>query len=154
MAMESRTGKDMQGGCMCGQVRYVAHVTSDDAYLCHCRMCQHAIGNVSVAWFNIPKVDVRWLAGKPTQYASSPIASRGFCDNCGTSLTFAFLDGPNMDLTVASFDQAQYFQPTHHFGAEAMHRRWIDTRELVEYRADEHAPTTQRWIDAIGRLPD
>jgi aspartate-semialdehyde dehydrogenase len=39
--------QEMTGGCMCGQVRYLARIGSDDAYLCHCRMCQRASGNVS-----------------------------------------------------------------------------------------------------------
>ena len=36
----------MSGGCACGRVRFAAEVTDIDAYLCHCRMCQRASGNV------------------------------------------------------------------------------------------------------------
>ena len=34
----------MTGGCQCGRVRYAAEIDSDEAYLCHCRMCQRATG--------------------------------------------------------------------------------------------------------------
>ena len=33
-------------------------VDSDDAYLCHCRMCQRASGNVSLAMVGIEQADV------------------------------------------------------------------------------------------------
>lgn len=144
----------MAGGCMCGAKRFEADIASDKAYLCHCRMCQQAIGNVSVAWVNVPKADVVWTEGVPDAYASSPIAIRGFCATCGTSLTFAFPDGPNMDITVAAFDDPAFFRPEHHFGVESVHREWLDTRTLPEYRADEHAPTVQRWMNSIGQLPE
>ena len=39
----------MTGGCACGRVRYTAKVEGDDAYLCHCRMCQRASGSDSLA---------------------------------------------------------------------------------------------------------
>src|SRR5215218_2000198 len=103
----------MSGGCMCGRVRYTATIASDDAYLCHCRMCQRATGSVSIAFKNFPQADVRWLSG-PDWYESSPIAKRSYCRKCGTSLGFQFKDGPNMDLTVASFDEPGRFKPTSH----------------------------------------
>ena len=50
----------MTGGCACGKVRYTAAVANDDAYLCHCRMCQKASGGVSIAFKNLPKEAVHW----------------------------------------------------------------------------------------------
>jgi hypothetical protein len=59
-----------------------------------------------------------------------------------------------MDLTVASFDDPSRFTPRHHFGAESMHRAWLNTEGLPEYRADEHPATVQRWMKTCGKLPD
>jgi hypothetical protein len=143
----------MAGGCACGRIRYTAQVADDDAYLCHCRMCQRATGGVSIAFKNMKKADVRWER-EPDWFASSPIAARPFCAVCGTSLGFAFPDSDNMDLTVGSFDDPSRFRPKHHFGAESMHRAWLDTTGLPEYRTDEHQPLTDRWINATGKLPD
>ena len=50
----------MTGGCACGRVRYSAEIGNDEAYLCHCRMCQRATGGVSVAFKNAKKAVVRW----------------------------------------------------------------------------------------------
>ena len=33
----------MSGGCACGRIRFTATIENDDAYLCHCRMCQKAV---------------------------------------------------------------------------------------------------------------
>jgi hypothetical protein len=93
----------MTGGCACGRIRYTAQIASDEAYLCHCRMCQRATGGVSIAFVNLPKASVTW-ATEPDWYASSPIAQRPFCSKCGTPLGFSYPDGPNIDLTVGSFD--------------------------------------------------
>ena len=103
--------EQVQGGCMCGKIRYTARIDDYDAYLCHCRMCQRASGNVWVAMKSLKKANVRWER-EPDQYRSSPIASRGFCSTCGTSLTFAFPDSENMDLLVATFDDPSRFRPT------------------------------------------
>ena len=138
---------------MCGKVRYTAEVASDDAYLCHCRMCQRASGNVSLAMMNAKKVDVSWER-EPDYYASSLIARRGFCAACGTSLTFEYLDSDQLDLIVGSFDDPSRFVPSHHFGVESAHRAWLDTEGLPEYRVDQYQPIVDRWMKTVGKLPD
>ena len=144
---------EMTGGCMCGRIRYSAAIENDEAYLCHCRMCQRATGGVSIAFKNVKKADVAWER-EPDRYVSSPIASRGYCRECGTSLTFEFPDSENMDLTVGSFDDPSRFRPVHHFGAESLHRAWLDTEGLPEYRTEEHQPLVDRWMKTVGKLPD
>ena len=143
----------VDGGCMCGKIRYAAAIENDEAYLCHCRMCQRASGNVSLAMKNVKKTDVRWER-EPDYYQSSPIARRGFCSTCGTSLTFEFPDSENMDLIVGSFDDPSRFRPKHHFGAESMHRAWLDTQGLPEYKTTDYQPLADRWIKAVGKVPD
>jgi hypothetical protein len=145
--------KLMTGGCMCGKIRYEATIDNDEAYLCHCRMCQRASGNVSLAMKNVKKAGVRWERD-PDYYASSPIARRGFCSTCGTSLTFEFPDSENMDLIVGTFDHPGYFEPAHHFGAESMHRAWLNTEGLKEIRTDEYPALVDRWMKSVGKLPD
>jgi hypothetical protein len=138
---------EMTGGCACGRVRYTARIADDEAYLCHCRMCQRATGSVSIAFKNVRKADVAW-AHEPDWYESSPIARRPYCRQCGTSLGFAYPDSEKMDLTVASFDDPSRFRPTSHFAAESMHRAWIDTSGLPEHRTDEYRPLIERWARA------
>ena len=144
----------MTGGCACGAVRYTAEIASPDAYLCHCRMCQRATGSVSIAFVNVRQTQVRWESA-PDWYVSSPIAKRPYCAKCGTSLGFQFSEGSEtMDLTVASFDDAGYFQPTQpHFGAESLHEQWLDTSALPRMTTAENAKLMAKW-EAAGVQPD
>ena len=145
----------LTGGCQCGRVRYAVVVADDDAYLCHCRMCQRATGGVSIAFKSVPRAAVTWQC-EPDRYRSSPIAFRGFCRECGTPLTFEFSDGEseNMDLTVGSFDAPERFRPTHHFAIESRHEAWLDTSGLPGTRSEDNPSTRDRWMRYVGRLPD
>jgi hypothetical protein len=145
--------QQMSGGCQCGRVRYTVSVENDDAYLCHCRMCQRATGGVSIAFKNVARADIVWVR-EPDRYQSSPIARRGFCAACGTPLTFEFVEGDRLDLTVGSFDLPGRFRPTSHFGIENRHPAWLDTSALPGARCDEHKPLVDRWMKTLGKLPD
>jgi hypothetical protein len=140
------------GGCQCGRVRYEAAIENDDAYLCHCRMCQRATGGVAAALKNVRKADLRWLGEEPDWFRSSAIAHRPFCSGCGTPLGFAYPDSDKMDLTVGSFDDPGRFRPTSHFGAESMHEAWLDTSGLSRMRSDEYQPLVAKW-NAAGGAP-
>jgi hypothetical protein len=143
----------MSGGCQCGKVRYTVEVDPDQAYLCHCRMCQRATGGVAAAFVGLPRADCTWESG-PDWYQSSPIARRPFCANCGTPLGFEFLEGENMDLTVGSFDDSYAFSPHWHFGAESIHEDWLDTRDLPRKRAADYAVLVEKWVAATGKMPE
>lgn len=145
--------EEMTGGCACGKVRYRAQVHDDEAYLCHCRMCQRATGSVSIAFKNVMKDDMAWVS-EPDWYQSSPIASRPYCAACGTSLGFVHPDHTKLDVTVASFDDPSRFRPTSHFGTESMHRAWINTEGLPEMRADQYQPLLDRWAKAGTEMPE
>lgn len=143
----------MTGGCACGRVRYTAQIHDDDAYLCHCRMCQRATGSVSVAFKNVEQADVSW-EHEPDWYDSSAIAVRPYCRACGTSLGFKFKQGSDkIDLTVASFDDPSRFKPSHHFGAESIHRAWLNTGGLPEHKARDDDALVDKWLEATGKFP-
>jgi hypothetical protein len=145
--------EQMSGGCACGRIRYTASCEPDEAYLCHCRMCQRATGSVSIAFVTFPLDGLRW-ENEPDWYDSSPIARRPYCRECGTSLGFMFKkDADKMDLTVASFDDPGRFTPKHHFGAESMHRAWTNTEGLPEYRTEQYQKLVEKWVDATGKFP-
>lgn len=145
--------KHRSGACQCGRVRFRVEAEPNEAYLCHCRMCQRATGGVSIALVNFKQADIVW-DGEPDWYASSPIAERPFCSQCGTPLGFRFLEGSeNMDLTVGSFDDPYEFRPKHHFGAESMHEAWADTAGLPRFKTTDYDVLVQKWKDAGAEPP-
>ena len=146
--------RKLTGGCQCGQVRYTVAVDGDDAYLCHCRMCQRATGGVAAALKEVPRADVVWTTREPDRYDSSPIARRGFCAACGTPLTYEGHGSDRLDLTVGSFDDPSILRPPSHAGAESLHEAWLDARALPRRRTDEMPHLVQRWKEATGHGPE
>jgi hypothetical protein len=139
----------LEGGCLCGRVRYRATPDHRDGYYCHCRMCQLAFGNTRAAYFNLRKSEVQWLSA-PAYYASSKIARRGFCSHCGTPLSFEFLDNDRMDLSVGSLDDPSAMKPTEHFAVESRIDAWHAPDGLPESRLDTNERIAQRWREAYG----
>jgi hypothetical protein len=139
----------LQGGCLCGRVRYRAAPDHRDGYYCHCRMCQLALGNTRAAYLNLRKAEVQWQSA-PTYFASSKIARRGFCGHCGTPLSFDFLDSERMDLSVGSLDDPSLIKPGEHFAVESRLAAWHAPDGLPETRLDTNPRIVQRWRDAYG----
>lgn len=106
----------LEGGCQCGQVRYRIEGEPVMAALCHCSMCRRANAAPVVGWTMFPDSQVRFLAGEPTIYESSPGCRRGFCARCGTQICFTadFLPGL-IDITTGSLDEPARMPPTLHF---------------------------------------
>ena len=142
----------MTGGCQCGRVRYRASIADDDAYLCHCRMCQRATGGVSIAFKNVQLADLTWER-EPDRFRSSPFAQRGFCQECGTPLTYERDRAERLDLTVGSFDDPSAFRPVSHSGVESRHEAWLDTRGMPTERTEDNAAIVQAWKDSVGHVP-
>lgn len=140
----------VEGGCLCGRVRYEARPMHREGFYCHCRMCQLAFGNVRVPFLNAPKATFRWTAQAPNYFASSTFATRGFCGHCGSPLSFEYHDSDKMDLSVGSLDDPSAFKPTSHFAIETRVANWHTPDGLREMRMDEHARLMQRWRDAYG----
>ena len=139
----------VEGGCLCGSVRYRATPDHRDGYYCHCRMCQLAFGNTRAAYLNLRKSEVQWLAA-PAYFASSKIARRGFCPRCGTPLSFEFLDSERMDLSIGSLDEPGAFKPSEHFAVESRIAGWHVADGLPESRLDSNERIVQRWREAYG----
>jgi hypothetical protein len=114
----------MTGGCQCGAVRYELFEMPESS-LCHCRMCQKAVGGPFAALSKVPMSRFAWTRGEPAAFRSSSAAERHFCAACGTPLTFHFLDGDAIEVTTGSLDTPAIVPPTKNFGAESR-LPWID----------------------------
>ncbi len=68
-----------------------------------------------VPWGTFRTAQFRMIRGQITEYASSPGVIRGHCADCGTSLTYSHESRPReIDVTLASFDDAATLAPTAH----------------------------------------
>ena len=106
------------GGCQCGAVRYALHAMPEGS-VCHCRMCQKATGGLFAALAKLAKADLVWTRGEPASFRSSAAAFRDFCAQCGTPLSFRYLDAPHMEVTIGSLDHPEHVPVTRNFGVES-----------------------------------
>lgn len=105
----------MKGGCHCGAIRYEVLGEPFDADFCHCRDCQKTTGAPVAAWMDFKKEQVRWTAKKPVEYQSSEYIRRGFCPECGSSLSYRSTQYPDyLTLCIASLDEPGRVRPNYH----------------------------------------
>lgn len=109
----------LDGGCLCGAIRYTCAPPLSDVHYCHCRLCQRAFGNVFAVFGSLPRTALRFTHGAPRLHRSTPYAERGFCQDCGTPLTFAYLRSDWIAIAIGSLDQPQAVRPEMHWGIES-----------------------------------
>lgn len=105
----------VEGGCLCGAIRYRVEGPPSNSMICHCESCRRAAAAPVVAWVTFEKQRFRLLKGEPAVFRSSPPVQRTFCPACGTPLTYEHQDRPaSIDVTTCSLDAPETFPPTHH----------------------------------------
>ncbi len=75
----------VDGGCLCGAVRYKVHGPFHDMLHCHCSMCRKAHGSPFATF--VGGAGLEWVSGRNNieSYASTPNSSRHFCRTCGST---------------------------------------------------------------------
>ena len=107
------------GGCQCGAVRYALYAEPTNPHVCHCRMCQKAFGTYFAPFAGVPPRDFAWVKGAPAVFKSSEAAERGFCRDCGTPLSFRFLDKDRISVSLGSLDDPSRVVPAKQYGVES-----------------------------------
>ena len=122
----------MKGGCLCGAVRITISTPLEYAEYCHCRSCRRATGAPVMAWACVRRDGVEVEGEALRQFDSNATVQRGFCDRCGTSLTFWDRDfAEHLYVAAAALEDAESCAPEFHI-----------------WRSDRLS-----WIDAIDTLP-
>jgi hypothetical protein len=104
---------NVEGGCLCGAIRYRLTGAPSWSTICHCRACRKAAGAPSVGWLTLDRGNFTLLQGVPGRFDSSPGVVRTFCKACGTPLTYANEARPgDIDVTTMSLDDETMFPPT------------------------------------------
>ena len=139
---------DVSGGCQCGAVRYHATEMMDNSHICHCRMCQKAVGNIFAALVAAPREAITWTRGTPARFRSSDHVDRGFCAQCGTPLFYDDTTGNRVNFTIGSLDRPELFPPLANTGNESR-VPWFDTLPAIEHGGATEDPDREAWWSAI-----
>ena len=129
------------GGCQCGALRYAISGPLGRASICHCRMCQKAVGGPIGAYVDAPSLV--WTRGEPSHFQSSAKVRRGFCRECGTPLTFEWSGAP-LNVAFMTLDDPSIAPPTIQVGTEGL-QPWMHHIADLPVRADADAP----WLAGI-----
>ena len=79
----------LEGGCYCGEVRYVAEGNPMLKAQCHCRACQHIAGGAPNMFLLMPPEGFSYTKGTPKQFKRADLenaVTREFCAECGTHM--------------------------------------------------------------------
>jgi hypothetical protein len=93
------------GGCVCGNVRFVASGQPNRVGICHCLECRKHHGALFHASAIFPEDSVI-IEGETRHYSG-----RFFCPRCGSSV-FA-RSGDEVEVNLGSLDAPDQFKPTY-----------------------------------------
>jgi hypothetical protein len=134
----------LEGGCLCGAMRYRIAAAPIDAGYCHCRMCQRSSGAPVLPWLTVAVADFAYTAGTPKIYRSSSHSHREFCGTCGTQIAFRRTQGATtVDVTLASLSEPGLVPPQYHIWRQSR-IPWFETTDALprhdDAGPDAHAP--------------
>ena len=91
----------LEGGCLCGKVRFRAHKPPVRTFACHCTFCQRVTGSAFYAESIFEVDSVEFNAGELSKYEHVSDNSQKkvvveFCPNCGTTIGLTFERWPSM----------------------------------------------------------
>lgn len=119
--------KVLEGGCLCGAIRFRATGTPGKPHTCSCATCRRHSGALTLSWVEYPAEAVDWVGpgGRPATWRSSSYSSRAFCPACGTTLG-ALDDAPTVALATGAFDQPHLraLAPAYHSYRSRRPRWW------------------------------
>lgn len=106
----------IEGGCLCGKVRYSADAEPAFVGICHCKNCQKGTGTAFAAVVALPKPalsvagDLKTFTGRGD---SGKETYRRFCPECGSPLIDEAEVMPGVVMVMAgTLDDASWVKPT------------------------------------------
>jgi hypothetical protein len=139
------------GGCQCGAIRFRVGGALGEASICHCRMCQKATGGVFGAYASVQAADVAWTRGEPARFQSSNKVRRGFCEACGTPLTYEYAGSRHVGLAIGAFDRPGEIAPVEQLGSSDQLPWFAELAALPVHAEDE--PRAAAHLASIVSYP-
>jgi hypothetical protein len=108
--------QEMNGGCLCGQVRYTATAEPAMVAVCHCKNCQKQAGTAFAIVVGIPRSALSVHGTVKTfndKGDSGQPVMRNFCPDCGSPITSDLAAMPELTFIKAgTLDDTSWLVPT------------------------------------------
>ncbi len=126
----------IEGGCLCGGIRYRYDGSIEEVSICHCSQCRKAQGSAFAAVSPVATADFHILAGAELlrEYRSSPDKIRVFCARCGSPIYSAKDDVPGVRrLRLGTVDTPFRCDNAFHIFTESKAPWWPEADDLPRY---------------------
>jgi len=130
----------IEGGCLCGKIRYEIDGAIFDISHCHCSMCRKIHGAAFATFGTVQRKNFRWLCGEESiaVYRSSAKMERMFCLHCGSSLLIQEEDEPDVDyVALGTVDGDPGCRPEFHIWVGSKAPWHTITDKLPQFEASE-----------------
>ncbi len=121
--------KVYKGQCLCGSIKYEVDEIKPLMANCHCAMCRKFHGAAYSTFGEAEVKDFRWVTGDEQlkSYVASNGSIRQFCQNCGSSMTFAASEEASelIEFSLGTLDSDLELSPDAHVytGSKA---NWVE----------------------------
>lgn len=122
----------LNGGCLCGSVRYSSDAEPALVAVCHCKNCQKQSGTAFGLIVGIPRSELK-LQGNLKTYEdkgdSGGAVNRNFCPDCGSPITTDVAAMPDLTFIKAgTLDDTSWLNPTMNVYCDSA-QKWIDIKD-------------------------
>jgi len=109
----------IEGGCLCGAVRYRVEAEPLAGIACHCRDCQYLSGGAEANVILVPRPGPTAPSGETRTFRSTADSGfevwRSFCPICGTPLMSGTASHPEVvAINVGTLDDPREFRRQGH----------------------------------------
>ena len=117
--------KQLEGGCLCGQVRFRTSQAPMRTLACHCKFCQRVTGSSYFAESMFAMDAVQFNGAALSSYAHTSEGSGKkvyvhFCPQCGTTVSLTFERWPDVrGIARGCYDDPNAVQVTSHVWTES-----------------------------------
>ena len=142
----------IEGGCVCGAIRYRLNAAPLSLYACHCKRCQSYSGGAYSMSMPALRKDFEILQGVATEYNEPADSGRTlavfFCAKCGTRVWHAPAHSPEqINIKPGTLDDTSWIAPVAHLWTSRMQpgTRLEDDAVCIEGQPASREPLYEAW---------
>lgn len=106
---------EVNGGCLCGSIRFTLSGPFDRFYFCYCLRCRKSTGSAHASNIFTTPDRIQWLSGQErVRRYELPEAERfckSFCPDCGSPVPALSRDGKSLIIPAGSLDADPGLRP-------------------------------------------
>ncbi|MBL6749267.1 MAG: GFA family protein [Nevskia sp.] len=119
----------IEGGCLCGAVRYRSGAEPVATAVCHCKHCQRQSGSAFSIIVGVPAASLEFsgtaLAAFDDRGASGGAVRRRFCPRCGSPIVSEVEATPGLSwIKAGTLDDISWLKPALHLWCDSA-QPWV-----------------------------